>query len=50
MKELIRMNHIFYNKRDCNNADECHPCDIKVKRDRFKWIWCKGHSFNLRIV
>jgi molybdenum cofactor biosynthesis enzyme MoaA len=33
--ELIRMNHIFYNKRDCNNADECHPCDIKVKRDRF---------------
>lgn len=27
--------YIDYKFRNCNKANECHPCDIKIKRDRF---------------
>jgi len=33
--ELLNMPFIFYSQRNCYNANECHPCDTKEKRDRF---------------
>ncbi len=33
--DLSTMNFINYCYRNCMNADECHPCDIKTKRNRF---------------
>ena len=33
--ELLTIDKIDYKYRLCYNVDECHPCDTKVKRDRF---------------
>jgi molybdenum cofactor biosynthesis enzyme MoaA len=33
--ELLTMDKFQYHYRYCSNANECHPCDIKLKRDRF---------------
>ena len=33
--ELLKMPFIFHSYRYCYNANECHPCDTKEKRDRF---------------
>jgi len=33
--ELLNMPFIFHSYRNCRNANECHPCDTKEKRDRF---------------
>ena len=33
--ELGNINFINYCYRYCSNANECHPCDIKEKRDRY---------------
>lgn len=33
--ELLTIPNIDYEYRECNNVNECHPCDTKVKRNRF---------------
>ena len=33
--ELGNITNIEYKFRKCNNAVDCHPCDSKIKRDRF---------------
>jgi len=33
--DLLETDDINYSYRNCINANECHPCDIKIKRDRF---------------
>jgi len=34
--------------RECNNANECHPCDLKIKRDRFgRPGYCSIDKMNL---
>jgi sulfatase maturation enzyme AslB (radical SAM superfamily) len=35
LEELITAKYVGYRFRFCSNAMECHPCDIKEKRDRF---------------
>jgi MoaA/NifB/PqqE/SkfB family radical SAM enzyme len=32
---LSKLNELSYKFRVCRNGNECHPCDLKVKRDRF---------------
>lgn len=33
--DLLTVNAINYAYRWCDDANECHPCDIKTKRDRY---------------
>ena len=33
--QLLNVEGVNYCYRHCDNADECHPCDTKEKRDRF---------------
>jgi MoaA/NifB/PqqE/SkfB family radical SAM enzyme len=33
--DLSLMKFIAFGYKNCSNANECHPCDIKEKRDRF---------------
>ena len=35
IEDLISAKSIDYKFRYCKNSDECHPCDTKIKRDRF---------------
>jgi len=35
IEDLISAESIDYKFRYCENSNECHPCDTKVKRDRF---------------
>jgi len=32
---LLEIDNVTYSFRHCINANECHPCDTKIKRDRF---------------